>query len=140
MSNRVRGSCLCQAVKYEIRGNVRDLSHCHCSMCRKAHGASFSTYARVVAGDFLYLEGEDSIAHYRSSAEVERTFCRRCGSNLTFRFDGVPGFLWVAAGSLDDDPGVRPACHIFATSKAPWVEFADSLPQYPEYPPEGFLS
>jgi len=132
----VRGSCLCGRVRYEVRGAVRDLSHCHCSMCRKAHGASFSTYARVDPGEFAYLRGEHSVVRFRSSPEVERTFCGACGANLTFRFDGIPGSLWVAAGSLDDDPGVRPAFHIFVASKAPWVEIADALPQYPEYPPE----
>lgn len=132
----VLGSCLCGTVRYEIRGRVRDLSNCHCSMCRKAHGASFSTYAHVDPGDFAYLQGEDSVVRFRSSPEVERTFCGRCGSNLTFRFEGMPASLWVAAGSLDDDPGVRTAFHIFAASKAPWVEIVDALPQYPEYPPE----
>jgi hypothetical protein len=34
-----------------------------------------------------------------------------------------------------DDPPVRPACHVFVGSKAPWFEITDDLPQYPEYPP-----
>ena len=41
----------------------------------------------------------------------------------------------IALATLDDDPGVRPACHIFVRSKAPWFEITDELPQYPEYPP-----
>jgi hypothetical protein len=36
---------------------------------------------------------------------------------------------------LDDDPPVRPACHVFVGSKAPWFEITDDLPQYPEYAP-----
>jgi hypothetical protein len=34
-----------------------------------------------------------------------------------------------------DDPPVRPACHIFVGSKAPWFEITDGLPQYAEYAP-----
>jgi hypothetical protein len=30
---------------------------------------------------------------------------------------------------------VRPACHVFAGSKAPWFEITGDLPQYPEYAP-----
>jgi hypothetical protein len=74
---------------------------------------------------------------FRSSPPVERTFCDRCGSRLTFGFDGLPEALWVAAGTLDDDPGLRPQAHIFVGSKAVWHEIADDLPRFEEYPPGG---
>jgi hypothetical protein len=45
------------------------------------------------------------------------------------------GFAVVPAGSIDGDPGVRPALHIFVGSKAPWFEIRDALPQHAEYPP-----
>jgi hypothetical protein len=53
----------------------------------------------------------------------------------------VPGEekLYIAAGTLDDDPGTRLQAHIFVASKAPWVEITDDLPQFDEYPP-GFDS
>jgi len=35
----------------------------------------------------------------------------------------------VAAGLLDDDPGLRPERHIMVEHKAPWTEIRDSLPQ-----------
>ena len=41
----------------------------------------------------------------------------------------------IALATLDDDPGVRPACHIFVRSKAPWFDIIDEPPHYPEYPP-----
>jgi hypothetical protein len=68
---------------------------------------------------------------------VERTFCGDCGSSLLFRFDGLPDAVWVAAGTLDDDPGIRPDAHIFVASKACWYEIADALPQHAGYPPQG---
>ncbi len=43
----IHGSCLCKRVRFEIRGALGRSSHCHCSMCRKAHGAAFGTYAAV---------------------------------------------------------------------------------------------
>ncbi len=42
----------------------------------------------------------------------------------------------VPAGSLDDDPGHRPAFHIFVASKAPFHEIADDLVTHDEYPSE----
>ena len=42
-----RGSCLCGAVRYEVSDPFEEMHHCHCSKCRKAHGAAFSTFART---------------------------------------------------------------------------------------------
>jgi hypothetical protein len=66
---------------------------------------------------------------------VRRTFCVRCGATLQFIREDRPDALWVAVGTLDDDPGVRPLHHIFVRSKAPWYEIADGLPQFDERKP-----
>jgi hypothetical protein len=126
----LRGSCLCGSVRYEIRGPVGRVSHCHCSMCRKAHGAAFATYGRVERSDFALVSGAEDIASYRSSPGVIRTFCKRCGSNLQFISDQRPSILSLALGTLDDDPNVQAALHIFVASKAPWFEITDQLPQH----------
>lgn len=86
----LRGSCLCGSVRYEIRGAVGRAVHCHCSMCRKAHGAAFATYGRVERSDFTLVSGAGDIASYSSSPGVTRTFCKRCGSNLQFISDRRP--------------------------------------------------
>jgi hypothetical protein len=44
----------------------------------------------------------------------------------------------IPAGTLDDDPGVRPVVNIFVASKAPWFEISDGLPQFDEFPPKEF--
>lgn len=46
------------------------------------------------------------------------------------RVDASRGFVVIAMGALDADPGVRPQNHIFVDSKAPWFEITDDLPQY----------
>ncbi|MEE8165137.1 MAG: GFA family protein, partial [Myxococcota bacterium] len=38
-------------------------------------------------------------------------------------------------GLFDDDPGVKPALHMFVGSKAPWWEIGDDLPQFEEWVP-----
>jgi len=126
----IRGSCLCGRVRYEVRAFAAPALNCHCSMCRKAHGAAFGTYARVDAKDFTLVSGADYIASYASSAEVTRTFCKRCGSTLQFVHAKRPGSFALALGTLDEDPGIRPSRHIFVGSKAPWFEISDDLPQH----------
>lgn len=118
------GSCLCGGIRYEIQGEGRLLGHCHCSMCRKEHGAAYGTYLRVRRDDFKLAAGKDLVRSYRSSPGVARTFCGRCGSTLQFVPDDGPHF-GVAAGTLDDDPGVRPSYRIWLGSRAPWDEVPD---------------
>lgn len=134
----LKGSCLCGAVRYEVRGPVSHVTHCHCAMCRKAHGAAFGSYGRVERTDFVVLSGaltsRRTALHRRSS-----TFCKRCGSTLQFISDKRPDTLSVALGTLDDDPRVRTSSHIFVASKAPWYQIAEDLPQHPARPPSGVL-
>jgi len=126
----IRGSCLCQGVRFEIVGKLSAASHCYCSMCRKAHGAAFATYAAAKAEEFRVVSGEELITRFRSSAGIVRTFCARCGSTLQWLRESKPEIVDIALGVLDDDPGVRPAAHIYVGSKAPWYEITDGLPQH----------
>ena len=130
----IQGSCLCGSVRYEVRGPLGPATHCHCSMCRKAHGAAFGSYARVQRSDFVLLSGADDIASYQSSPEVTRTFCRRCGSTLQFIRATRPNTFSLALGTLDDDPGVRPSMHIHIESKVPWLDINDGIPQHVGHP------
>jgi hypothetical protein len=110
------------------------MSHCHCSRCRKAHGAAFATYVACAQPAFRLVGGREHVVGFESSPRVRRPFCARCGSVVP---DGDPqrGRVAVPAGCLDGDPGVRPLAHVFVGSKAPWYEIRDSLPRFDEYPP-----
>ena len=125
----LHGSCLCAGVCYEITGGVEGISHCHCSMCRKAHGAAFGTYATVRWAAFAWTSGEELVARYRSSESITRSFCKRCGANLQFIPDDRPGF-GLAIGTLDDDPVQKPIEQIWTADKAPWWDLQDEPPCY----------
>jgi hypothetical protein len=130
---RTKGSCLCGAVEYETVNPATEVTHCHCSMCRKQHGAAFATYAGYLPEDLRLLRGEDCIVSYASAPHVERRFCRICGSSL-FWADTVQGRrIWVAVGTIDGGPGRAIDGHIFVGSKAPWYEITDDLPQFEEF-------
>jgi len=128
------GSCLCGGVRYEIAGRLTGALNCHCSMCRKAHGAAFRSRARVRAADFRWVRGEELLAWYESSPGTHRGFCRVCGSKLLSRFDRGPSAYGLPLGALDGDPGVKPALHVFVAHKAPWFQISDRLPQHAELP------
>lgn len=123
--------CLCGAVGWELDGPIEGMSHCHCSRCRKAHGAAFATYAAGAAAGFR-LRGRERIARWESSPGLLRCFCEGCGSVVPG--DASEGRIFVPAGNFDDDPGIRPLAHIFVASKAPWYEIRDHLPRFDAYP------
>jgi len=134
MTRIVTGRCLCERVRYEIRGEFGQAYNCHCSKCRRWHGAAFRSRASIRREQFRWLSGEDALTGYASSDTVTKYFCRHCGSNLISTYADRPEVLGIALGPLDDDPGVRPQAHIFTDSKAPWFEIGDELPQYPDWP------
>lgn len=123
------GSCLCAAVKYRIDAPIESATHCHCSMCRKAHGAAFATYGNVRRKDFHFTQGEESLGIYQSSPGVTRSFCKHCGSALQWYSEQPhPNWLSVALGTLDTPVGEIAQKHIFPESKADWYAINDGLP------------
>ena len=132
------GSCHCSAVKYEIHGRLLMFAHCHCPDCRKYTGSAFSSVLVTESEGFEIVSGEDRLVEYRSSPGKHRFFCGTCGCHIYSALEQRPGTISVRAGSLDDDPHMKPQAHFWTSMKAPWHDIADSLPQYPEgLPPQG---
>jgi hypothetical protein len=131
------GSCDCGKVRYEFDGPPTRMGHCHCSRCRRARSAMFSTQLFVPAENFRWLAGEDEVSSYKVEGAkfFTSTFCKHCSSPMP---RSIPEFntVIIPAGSLDQDPGFRPQAHIFVGSKAPWLEISDDLPQFEEMPPQ----
>lgn len=134
----MRGSCLCSSVRYEIDGSFEEAHHCHCSMCRKSHGAAFATYGCARTKNFRLITGHGELKNYRSSSQVRRSFCTECGSTLFFEHDAAPKLVFVAVGTLDEatEGSVNPDAHVFASSKAAWWTIADALPRHDGQRPE----
>ena len=129
----IQGSCLCGRVRYQIDGPLTDADHCHCSMCRRQHGAAFSTYADFNPGDFRWTSGEDSLKIYQVPSGGGWCFCSECGSTLAGTEDGR--VTSITLGTVEGDPGIRPSSHIFVGSKAGWFEIDDDLPRFDERAP-----
>ena len=130
----IHGSCLCGGIQYQIQGTFDTALNCHCTMCRRAHGAAFATFAKVNnAEDFSWVSGERLIRVYESSEEGRRCFCDTCGAQLGSI--GADGKLkWLTLGTVTGDPGVRPEANMYVAFKAPWFEIADGLPQFQDVP------
>jgi hypothetical protein len=74
------------------------------------------------------------VVEYASSPQRRKRFCGKCGSHLAIQRLDDPSTLVIALGTLDGDPGIRPARHVFVDSKAPWYAIGDALPRFHIYP------
>ena len=128
MTEVYQGSCLCAAVRYELLTAPKAVSHCHCSQCRKGHGAAFASYASVPRSTLRILEGATSITAYRSSATVLREFCTRCGSTLFWsRSEGeFADWVSIALGTLDTPFATQKQKHLHHACAVQWYTPANS--------------
>jgi len=128
----INGKCLCGKVRYEVAGPLFNADHCHCSMCRRQHGAAFATYAEFHPGDFKWTSGKGLVKVYETSPGVGWCFCSECGSTLAGTDKGK--VTTVTLGTVEGDPGVKPAAHIFVGSRPRWDVINDDLPQFEQRP------
>ena len=126
----IKGGCLCGKIRYEVTGPFSGADHCHCSMCRRQHGAAFSTYAEFNPSDFVWTSGEDFVKVYEALLGGGWCFCSKCGSTLAGTDQGK--ITSVTLGTVEGDPGIKPGSHIFVGSKAQWHDIYDDLPQIEE--------
>ena len=127
----MKGSCLCGAIAYEIDKLDMPICHCHCRTCRKAHAAAFASTAGVMRENFRWVKGEERLTAFESSPGKLRHFCSVCGTHLVAERHVQPHVI-LRVATLDEDPGQRPAMHIWCSHHAPWLRDDDGIPKYEE--------
>ena len=135
--SEVSGSCLCGKVSYRVTGSMKIFQYCHCSRCRKFTGSAFASNLLVPPDQFHWSNGEDLVGRYElpDAKHFATSFCKNCGSSLPWQ--GKSGrTVVVPAGTLDDDPELRPFQNIYCASRAVWYQAPNSLPEYDELPPK----
>ena len=125
----MHGGCFCGAVRYEATGKPREVSHCHCSMCRRAAGAPVVTWATYSRHAFRWTKGEP--AALRSSPPATRSFCSACGTALAFYTSDEPEWIDVTVASMDQGALLPPDDHIWHDDRLPWLVLDDDLPRWP---------
>jgi len=129
------GSCLCGKVQFEVSEINPTLGHCHCIMCRKFHGAAFSTFAEVKLEHLKWIKGQEFLNSFTADNQTTRTFCQHCGSSLLFesKFNRKDKTIEIALATFDIVEAVIPDAHIYTESKVDWLILNDDLPQYSSY-------
>ncbi len=119
------GGCQCGAVRYALYAEPLQSYLCHCRMCQKAVGNYFAAYAAMMLRDVVWTRSQPVL--WKSSEEVERGFCRECGTPLSFRYVAKDE-IEIALGTLDDPASVRPRLSFGAESRMPFFTELSTLP------------
>ena len=125
------GGCLCGAVRYRVSGPPQATSLCHCNSCRRSTGGPSLAWAIFAEQDVEIIDG--ALAVHISSPGVERGFCARCGTSLTYRRASRPGLFDVTTASLDDAEAFPPTKEIWTEERLSWVAANPDLPQFDRF-------
>ena len=124
---QLAGGCSCGAVRFTAQPPSLWCAHCHCSMCRRAHGAAFVTWVGF-SEERAHIEDPEGVLRWHaSSPPARRGFCSRCGSPLFFRSERWPGELHVALAHFDGPVDRAPQVHVHWDSHVDWFPFEDEL-------------
>ncbi|HEY5775895.1 MAG TPA: GFA family protein [Xanthomonadales bacterium] len=123
------GGCFCGAVGFTAKLPSKWCAHCHCSMCRKTHGAGYVTWVGFEADQVSITDGEGQLNWFDSSPGAQRGFCRKCGSSLFFRSERWAGELHIARGCIDSEIDRKPQANAFFDKHVDWMPIDQTLKQ-----------
>lgn len=124
------GSCLCGTVRFQIDLPVRFCAHCHCSNCRRAHGAAFVTWVGIPKVQLHFTSGEDRLRQFKTDTGATRSFCGTCGTTLFYQGPRWPDEIHIVRGNIEGEIDKEPTAHVYVDHAASWWSIDDDLPQY----------
>jgi hypothetical protein len=129
------GSCLCGTVRVQVTGNIENIIHCHCSLCRKSSGTAFATNGFVQTKDLAITSGDSALKAFEYKPGKRRHFCSTCGSPIYSSSDADTERVRVRIGIIDSDITERPISHNFVSSRANWEDLNAELPRHDGFEP-----
>lgn len=129
--------CFCGAIRLEAHADPMRVTVCHCRWCQRRTGTAFGTELVFRASE-IAVQGEEPARYRHHSDESGRWldvfFCGKCGSNLGFMLEAVPGVRTVPAGTLDEPErlsgsGIQ-VRHVFARTRRDWGDLRSDVEVY----------
>ncbi|MBI1404551.1 MAG: GFA family protein [Caulobacter sp.] len=130
-----RGGCVCGAVRFEIDVPAVWAWHDHGLASRRAQGCAYATYVGTWKRRFRWLEGEAALTRYEDAeAGTTRSFCRRCGTPVTYEKARSPRFINIPRALFETRTGREPRYHMNLTERADWTYWGEPLGPLKGYP------
>lgn len=117
-----RGQCLCGGITFEATLPSKWVAHCHCSLCRRAHGAAFVTWVGMDATRCAIGDANRRLRWYESTPGAGRGFCAHCGTTMFFRSERWPGELHIALAHFTTPVDQMPQMHAYWEDHVTWAD------------------
>ncbi len=120
-AQHARGACLCGKVQFEIDFPTLWCGHCHCTLCRRAHGAAFVTWVGVSKAGFRFVDGAQQVRRYASSRGAVRSFCADCGTTFMFESTRWPDEVHLTLANFTTPIDRPPEAHFHRKHIVDWA-------------------
>ena len=129
------GGCQCGQVRFTLKAAPVVFYLCHCTECQRQSSSAFGESVKVRSESVL-VEGE--LALYTGVAASGNAkhceFCPRCGVRMFHGRNPGAGTFNMKGGTFDNRSWLKPAGHIWTSSKQPFVTIGDHELQYAQQP------
>lgn len=122
----MKGSCACTLISFDVTGQPRGASACHCGQCRKMSGFAWSS--AQVGQDQIAMSGP--VKWISLSDTAQRGICPDCGAFLFWQAHDED-MISFALGAIDGPTGLTLTKHIFTADKGDYYALSDGLEQRP---------
>lgn len=126
----IKGSCLCQGVKYEYQGIITEVAVCHCNQCKRAQGTPFAINAPIKSANFVFVQGDALLKEYFSSTNKKRVFCSNCGSPIFSQRIDMLDTIRLRLGTVTEGEIPEPSYEIYCESESGWYDFSHKRYRY----------
>ncbi len=127
------GRCQCGAIHYQLGGEPKQVSLCHCADCRRSSGAPVMAWAEYAEDDVTLSQGAPKSIN--SSGAAMRSFCPDCGTGLFYRNQELlPGLVEVQLATFDDAGKLAPTMQIVTAERLGWMQRIHEIPAHEGFP------
>ncbi|RLJ41013.1 hypothetical protein BCF46_3587 [Litoreibacter meonggei] len=132
---KLKGSCLCGKVTFEVVNAFDKMFLCSCDQCRQITGSAFASNLFIAAEAFNWLAGSDDVVTYQMPGrDISKSFCRVCGSGVPWS-NGDGTKMIVPAGGLQGEPEVADKFRMFVAEQPSWSSNLDQVAAHRGFPP-----
>ena len=125
--SKFRGHCYCGDVQFDIDGEPKWISHCHCESCRRHTASVVATYASFGVNQVKFTRTLP-VSHSTENGII-RSFCGKCGSPVSYESNKnrAEGNTNLYLGIFDEPEMLIPQEHGYYREHVAWLNIDDGL-------------
>jgi len=127
----LEGSCVCNAIRFEVQAEPLFTHACHCHNCQKITGSAFAMSTFVLNTELQVLAGEPFCIEQPTKSGKRKVFvCPACQTVVFAESGKQSNVTIIRPGVLSNKSDLQPQAHIWAHQRQSWLILDESTPQF----------